>query len=216
VAATAGAVRVPVCGAVGQCENILGFPGGGLKYIHRANGQYVAVPTFSTCNCAINRRFYPNLRFDEGFQAAGEDELLSRTLAKEHNIVYAPNATVFHKPRDSFGAVFNWFVRRGQARVEMTRHADNKQQVVMRMLCASPFSRLTALAALCFISGVSLFPALAVVGLLYYASVLWRFRWALQYHPSALAFLMLPLVKSTMDIGLDTGTLITLLTRRRS
>jgi hypothetical protein len=159
---------------------------------------------------------YPGLRFEEGFQAAGEDELLSRTLAKEHTILYAPGATVFHKPRDSFRAVFKWFVRRGQARVEMLRHADNKKLFIMRLLYTSPYLRLTALTAFCLMSSLPFFPALVGVGLLYYSSVLWRFRWAIKYHPPAAVFLLVPFVKSTMDIGLDTGTIITLLSRRRS
>ncbi len=31
VVAVAGAVSVPKCGTIGKCENILGFPGGGLN-----------------------------------------------------------------------------------------------------------------------------------------------------------------------------------------
>ena len=55
IAAVGGAVFVPSCGVVGKCENIIGFPGGGMKYVHLAAGKVVRRETFSTCNCAIRR-----------------------------------------------------------------------------------------------------------------------------------------------------------------
>src|SRR5207244_1837157 len=41
VAGTAGAVLVRDCNAVGYAENILGFPGGGLRYLAAAGGRVV-------------------------------------------------------------------------------------------------------------------------------------------------------------------------------
>ena len=46
VAAVAGSVLLPDCGPIGQCENILGFPGGGVKFIHAAQGKTISLPTF--------------------------------------------------------------------------------------------------------------------------------------------------------------------------
>lgn len=213
VAATAGAVLVPPCGPVGQCENILGFPGGGARFIHRANGHAIPMSTFSTCNCAINRRLAGPVRFQEGFQTAGEDELLSRGISAKFKLIYTPFAVVRHQPRDSFGGVFRWFVRRGQARVHMARHVPSRAAYIRKIALTSMLLRLVILLALLAVLRIPVLPAVALVALLYYASVLWRFRWSRSFHPSLKTFLLLPLVRFTMDVAMDLGVLNTLLKR---
>ena len=39
VLGVAGAIAVQDCGLIGYAENILGFPGGGLRYAHHAKGH---------------------------------------------------------------------------------------------------------------------------------------------------------------------------------
>jgi GT2 family glycosyltransferase len=207
IAAVAGAVLVPACGFIGQCENILGFPGGGIKYLHRAAGETVAMSTFSTCNCSINRQITDEIFFHEGFQAAGEDELLSRAISKQHRILYNPRAVVFHKPRDSFAGIFNWFSRRGQARVEMMKHAENIVGYLIHAVSISPIFRFTLVIFICLFFKLKVVAVLGLLGIIYYGSVLLRFRWARQYYHSWKTFLMLPIVKSVMDMGMDIGVL---------
>ena len=213
VAATAGAVLVPPCGPIGQCENILGFPGGGAKFIHRANGRLISMSTFSTCNCAINRRLAGSVRFQEGFQTAGEDELLSRSISARFKLLYTPFAVVRHQPRDNLAGVFRWFMRRGQARVHMARHVASRGAYVQKMARTSMLLRLFVFLALVMVLKIPLWPAIAFMALLYCASVLWRFRWARRYHPSMTTFLILPPVRFMMDVAMDIGVLRTLLKR---
>ena len=213
VAATAGAVLVPPCGPVGQCENILGFPGGGAKHIHRAGGRIIPMRTFSTCNCAIHRELAGDVHFQEGFQNAGEDELLSRSISARFQLLYTPFAIVRHQPRDSLGGVFRWFVRRGQARVHMARHVASRGAYIRKTMGTSMLLRLFVFLVLLAILGIPVLPAVACMALLYYVSVLWRFRWARRFPPSMKTFLILPLVRFTMDVAMDIGVLRTLLKR---
>lgn len=213
VAATAGAVLVPPCGPIGQCENILGFPGGGARFIHRAAGKLIPMATFSTCNCAIHRELAGDVHFQEGFQNAGEDEVLSRSISARFELLYNPLAVVRHRPRDSLGGVFRWFLRRGQARVHMTRHVASRGAYIRKIMGTSTLLRLSVFLVLLAVLKIPVLPAVALVAALYYASVLWRFRWARQYHPSMKTFLFLPLVRFTMDVAMDLGVLNTLLKR---
>ncbi len=209
IGALAGAVLVPPCGPVGQCENILGFPGGGAKFLHRSGGRPHPIATFSTCNCAIHRKVTGPVQFREGFQSAGEDELLSREISARHSVRYQPDAVVRHQPRDSFSGVFQWFVRRGQARVQMAHYAPSRWRYILRMASISPLLRLLVLAAGLAAICVPILPVLAGFFALYYVLTLVRFRWAWAYYPSAATLLLLPLVKLTMDFGMDTGVLLT-------
>jgi cellulose synthase/poly-beta-1,6-N-acetylglucosamine synthase-like glycosyltransferase len=212
VAATAGSVRVPECGPVGQCENVLGFPGGGVKYVHASGGNTVLHPTFSTCNCAIRRSSLSEQpRFDQGFLSSGEDELLSRRISARHLLLYNPLAVVYHEPRDSVGGIFRWFVRRGQARVEMVRHVDDRARYLAHVAYVSPFLRLSLLIFFCLLVGFPVFPVVLLVAAVYHLSIMWRYRWAWRFFPSLTTHLILPWVKLVMDIGMDVGIAKTLL-----
>ena len=112
----AGAVLVRDCNAIGYAESILGFPGGGLRYLDAADGRVVPTMHLSTCNCAYRR---------EAIEAAGgfsplaalgaEDSLLAERVTARWPCRYVPAAAVYHKPRQRLGAIFHWFVRRGRA-----------------------------------------------------------------------------------------------------
>ncbi|MBN1674486.1 MAG: glycosyltransferase [Kiritimatiellae bacterium] len=205
-AASAGAVLVPACGAVGQCENILGFPGGGVRYVHAANSAPRHVGTFSTCNCAVRRSALSEpIEFPESLRNGGEDAIVSRRIAAEHPIVFTPFARVRHAPRDSLRGVFRWFVRRGVASVQMTALTPSAAAHVRWMLTNSPCVRLAGVVAAGLVLGVAVPGLLGALLLLYYGLVLWRFRWARRYYPSLKTWLMVPLVKATMDAGMDVG-----------
>ena len=217
VAATAGAVLVPACGPVGECENILGFPGGGVKFVEQARGKTVPRETFSTCNCAVYRWAVEEVGgFREFNRSSGEDELLSRQISSRHTLLYTPHAIVWHEPRDRIGKVFHWLVRRGHSRVEMAQNVSNKRQLYGKMVVQSPTVRL-ALGTLAG-AAVGVPPVAMPVALvsLYYASVLHRYRWSRRHHRSWKTFLLLPWVKAVMDVAMDIGTVEKLLARQKS
>jgi cellulose synthase/poly-beta-1,6-N-acetylglucosamine synthase-like glycosyltransferase len=208
VAAVAGAVLVSECGAIGECENILGFPGGGTKYVHRAQGALMRWFTFSTCNCAVRKSAIEMAGgFCEQLKNGGEDMLISAKITECGSILYNPHARVYHKARDSFLGVLRWFVRRGRACVEQARIADDKRAYIAPLVFNSVLLRFAVIIGVCFLIGWPVFPVVGTLALLYYASVLWRFRWARLYYSSIITFLSLPIVKAVMDIGMDIGVL---------
>ena len=214
-AAVGGAVLVPECGPIGQCENILGFPGGGIKYVHEACGKVVTRQTFSTCNALVQKQSLLNAGgFNKRCTLGNEDEMLARLLGRFHTILYNPHAVVYHAPRDSWTKVFRWFVRRGIAKQAVTGLSPTANKETALLLKNSPLLRATAIFLLLLLFCIPILPAFLLLGALYYAAVLWRFRWSRIYYPALRTFLHIPFVKLTMDIGYDLGLLTALLYRR--
>lgn len=216
-AAVSGAVLVPECGPVGECENILGFPGGGVKFVADARGKVVHRVTFSTCNCAVYRWAVEEVGgFQEANKSGGEDEALSRQISARHPMLYTPHAIVWHEPRDHIIKVYHWFVRRGLGRAEMARNSPTGAMLYYRMILQSPFVRLAVVSGIAVAVGIPLW--LAVLGLLalYYFSVLYRYRWSRRHYRAWKTFLVLPWVKAVMDVAMDIGTAKKLLARSAS
>jgi glycosyltransferase involved in cell wall biosynthesis len=212
--AIGGAVKVPVCGPVGQCENILGFPGGGVKYLHESHGTVIERPTFSTCNCIIGKQVLRDAGgFDERLRLGGEDEMLSRKIGVAHGVLYSPRAIVYHAPRDDLSRVFLWFVRRGKAKSTAMQFYPMPLKETVALFTNSPLLRIAMAIALIVIIRIPLLPALILLGGVYYTVMLRRYRWSLSYFPALKTFLYLPLVKMVMDIGFDTGLFVTWLNR---
>lgn len=201
----AGSVHVRDCGVLGLAENILGFPGGGLRYLHGSAGRTVPTRYLSTCNCAYRRRAIEEAGgFPEDASAGGEDYLLARRVVDNGPCVYVPDAGVYHRPRDSFGAIFRWFVRRGRSEPTILARSDRRGRLVLDLLRSSWSLRLALAAAV-----LSAWPALLawapVVLLAYYLALLWRYRFALRYPSHRRAWWIVPLVKVTMDLGTELG-----------
>ncbi len=205
IAAVGGAVYVPQCGVIGKCENIIGFPGGGIRYVHLAGGKTIRRDTFSTCNCAVRRSAIDEAGgFDESMRMGGEDEELSRLISAEWLIVYNPAAIVYHQPRDSFVSVYKWFVRRGMVEACRVSKAEKRGSIIAILLRNSIIVRIAAVCLLSVFSrmGFLFFLFSAVV---FYGFLLYKFRWSLRYYKSPKIFLMIPLVRGIMDIGRDCG-----------
>ena len=207
VSAVAGAVLLPPCGPIGECENILGFPGGGVKYVHMTANRLTDWTTFSTCNCAILREAVITAGgFDETLRYGGEDERLAAQIAETGRIVFQPAAIVRHAPRDSLKEVWRWFVRRGTAKAEAIKSNPAPRQTILTLLRNSPCLRIALLAGILgFCLGWFAIPALVCLMLLHAIFIVWRFRWASRYYPRLATRLLLPTVKITMDIAHDCG-----------
>jgi GT2 family glycosyltransferase len=211
----AGAVLVRSCGAVGYAENILGFPGGGLRYLYEAGGRIAPTRYLSTCNCAYRREAIHRAGgFPERGRMGGEDFLLAERIAALGSCVYTPHAVVYHRPRGRLRAVFAWFVRRGQGEM-LLRGAVAERRAFRAFLLRSSWTvRALVLGAL-----LLWWPALAwwlppaAAG--YYAAMLWRFRFARRFPAHRRAWWIVPIVKLTMDLGTEVGRCKALCGRRR-
>jgi GT2 family glycosyltransferase len=211
----AGAVLVRECGPLGYAENILGFPGGGLRYLHEARGKAVPTRYLSTCNCAYRRDAVIRAGgFPEEARFGGEDFLLAEQVATLGPCLYAPDAVVYHRPRGRLRAVFRWFMRRGESEIMLLHATTATRSFRWYLLRSSWTMRLLLLVAL--LAG---WPRLAVllppIGILYYGLILWQFRFARAYPPHRRAWWLVPIVKVTMDLGAELGRWRGLLSRGR-
>ena len=205
VVGVAGAVLVKDCGLLGYAENILGFPGGGLRYLHDAGGRIVPTRYLSTCNCSYQREAVLQAGgFNEDARLGGEDSLLAERVNTVGRCVYTPNAVVYHRTRDSLPTVFRWFARRGQSELLILARSADRSAVLRYLLRSSWTVRLLALLAV-----LAYWPRLVVLlpgaVALYYAVLLWQFRYARAYPTHRTAWWLVPIVKLAMDLGTEVG-----------
>jgi GT2 family glycosyltransferase len=211
----AGAVLVRECGPIGYAENILGFPGGGLRYLHEARGKVVPTRYLSTCNCAYRKEAVLQAGgFPEEARFGGEDFLLAERVATLGPCLYAPDAVVYHRPRGRLCEVFRWFMRRGESEIMLLHTTTARRSFRWYLLRSSWIMRLLLLVAL-----LAWWPQLAILlppaGILYYGLILWRFRFARAYPSHRRAWWLVPIVKVTMDLGAELGRWKGLLSRGR-
>ncbi len=206
VAGVAGAVRVQSRDLLAQCENILGFPEGGLRYIAASGGRVVPTRYLSTCNCAYRKQVVLEADgFDVDTMYSGEDYLLAQRITARHRCVFSPGAVVFHAPRGSVRGIFWWFVRRGRSDIQLWNLVSDPRRHLFRGAYASLTVR--SLVTLPFLvwAGEKALPLLGLLAGLYYLTMLWRYRYALHFSRPVGAYLLTPMVKAVMDAGMGAG-----------
>ena len=215
VLGVAGAVLVKECGLIGYAENILGFPGGGLRYLHVAEGRVIPTRYLSTCNCAYRRETVLEAGgFLEDARLGGEDFLLAERVTALGSCVYTPKAVVYHRPRGKLGMIFRWFVRRGQSEIGLFRATTDRGRLAWYLIRGSWTLRIVVLIfILVHWPGLLVFVPAGALG--YYAALLWRFRFARRYPSHRRAWWLVPLVKFTMDLGTEVGRWKELASRSR-
>ena len=205
VMGVAGAVLVRAAGAVGYAENILGFPGGGLRYLHAAGGRTVPTRHLSTCNCAYRREAIRRAGgFPERGRFGGEDFLLAERVSAMGACVYTPDAVVYHRPRGRLGAVLCWFIRRGQSEMLLRDAVRDRGTFRVFLLRSSWTLRLLALGA-ALLRWPALWWWLLPAASLYAGLLLWRFRFARRFPTHRRAWWLIPIVKVVMDLGTELG-----------
>jgi mycofactocin glycosyltransferase len=201
----AGAVLVRNCGLIGYAENILGFPGGGLRYRHAAKGGVVPTRHLSTCNCAYRKEAILQAGgFVAGARLGGEDFLLAERIVALGPCVYAPDAVVFHRPRGRLPDIFRWFMRRGESEIALLQTSANRGGFLRFLLRSSWSLRAVGLLTLCLV-WPPLLALLPIAVAAYYGAMLWRFRFARAYPSHRRAWWLVPVIKLVMDIGTEAG-----------
>lgn len=211
----AGAVMVRNCGPIGYAENILGFPGGGLQYLHNAHGQVVPTHFLSTCNCAYRKEALLRVEsFSEDARLGAEDSLVAERINTLGPCVYAPTAMVYHRARARLSAIFRWFMRRGQGEIGFLQATPTPWKSIWYLFRSSWALRFLAILVVLFH-----WPWAAIlipVGMLVYSGIiLWRFRYARGYPTHRRAWWLIPVVKLTMDLGAEVGRWKALILRER-
>jgi GT2 family glycosyltransferase len=208
VAGTAGAVLVRDCNAIGYAENILGFPGGGLRYLAAAGGRVVPTTFLSTCNCVYRRAAVEAVGGFPALASLGaEDSLLAERVTARWPCRYAPDAVVYHKPRQRLGAIFPWFVRRGRAEMRILPAKARPAATLLALTRGSVLLRLAVAAAVAAGLPWPLVLTLPLLVAAYYAALLRRFAFAWRYPTHRRGFWLAPVVRVIADAGAEVGRL---------
>jgi GT2 family glycosyltransferase len=205
VLGVAGAVAVHECGLIGYAENILGFPGGGLRYAHQAQGHTVPTEHLSTCNCAYRKTALQLVGgFPEEARAGSEDSLIAERVAQLGRCCYTPHAVVYHRTRDRLSTVAGWFMRRGYSEMASIQHRVGKSLFLTYVIRSSWTLRMVVI--LLIAAWVPSVVALMPLGFMfYYLAMLWRYRFARDYPSHRAAWWVVPFVKLTMEVGNELG-----------
>ena len=91
----------------------------------------------------------------------------------------------------------------------MLSNIKAKVRYVGQILYQSTFLRVTVFLGLMSFTDIPTYMSIILWATLYYGFLFFRYRWARTFYPSAKTRLLLPLVKLTMDLGMDVGTFAT-------
>ena len=207
-----GGVTIPAgSNCVGWAESLLGFPGGGVKRILESDGQIQKTCYVSTLNCAYTREAVDMAGwFDDRLSSGSEDYLLAQLVSKQGTCLYVPDAVVIHAPRSKIGSIWNWFVTRGRADIELVRLKKLAKFNLSSLLKSSFGLKLAIMAGMAaLLWGYSpLWSGISMTGCLgfYFLQQLNRnFRvWDRSSSPLAV-LLVIPFVKVIMDLATDLG-----------
>ena len=217
VLGVAGAVKVRECNTIGYCENVLGFPGGGLKYIHRANRKLIPTIEISTLNAAYRKNTVIQAGgFDEeAGQTGGEDYLLAKLICNKNNCFYVPNAVVYHKVRGNFWKNLKWFVRRGKSDISILNKVENPQNRLLWILQSSIIVKIFIGTGIFYLLIRNLEISILLFFILYYMKNFYAYSFSYKYLKNLKVLFLAPILKLILDFGTDIGRLAYLLFEKK-
>jgi len=201
-----GGVIVPEnTNGMGWAESLLGFPGGGVTRVIKAEGEHQETLEISTLNACYRKDVVLQAGgFSAHARFGGEDYVLAKKVAEKGKLLFAPLAQVKHEARGSLSSIWTWFVRRGRAEYDLWHSDFAPKGYGVWMLRSSLLLKLLPFIVLCYWSVLPL----VVFVLLMVTANRWRFRWVLKHHdiPRA-AWMWLPWVRMLMGLATDVGRL---------
>ena len=205
-----GGVTVPEgTNAIGWAESIIGFPGGGIRRIQETRGKNQETQEISTLNCAYRKSDIDRVGgFDERLVLGGEDYVMAKQVCNYGRCLFVPRALVRHKARGTLRKIWEWFVRRGRAEIAMLKAGAQEKVNYLTVLRSSLMIKLSILITLAFFwfghAGLFFVLCCLVYGFFQYVRLYKAWRLSSSTFKS---LAVLPVVKITMDIGMDWGRL---------
>ncbi len=213
VAGVGGAVLPRNSSLIGLSEHVLGYPGGGLPYMHRAGGQLVETRQLSTVNCAYRRQAVLEAGgFNPHAARGGEDYLLAQEVTKRHRCLFNPRAIVYHEPRGTLRRLFRRFVNFGRGQVELIGFVGDNRRLLKLVLGQSLSLKYLGVFLLLWLARLSPLWLLAVVAV-HYGYLIFSYRFVLKYIPRWDVLLAVPGVRFVADLGMDVGRVLGLTER---
>ncbi len=208
IVAVQGGVSVPEnSNAVGWAETLLGVPGGGFRRVLQAHDRLQETREVSTLNCAYRRSVIDKIGgFEKQLKITGEDYLLAKQACSYGKCLFIPAALVHHTPRGNLINIWHWFHRRGRAEVAVIRTGKQKDMGYGTLIRSSLLIKIFLLILLGTLSlDLFVFWVLAALGAYALVQYCRYFKpWRLS-RASGYALMILPLVKLTMDVAIDSG-----------
>lgn len=202
----AGATLSQPGNLIGRCEEIMGYPGGGLKRVIDAKGKILKTNNLSGCNSAYRKSVFEEFKFKEdGFgKLGGDDWWLGHQVSEKYGAYFNPDAILYHKPRGSLSSIVKWFTRRRINELFGMEYEFHKKGFTLLL---SEFKNLIFLRLLLWIGLIIIFEIKGfIAGLIGLVLILVitviRHMPGIRYHNDYRIIFVLPAVRLAMDIGI--------------
>jgi glycosyltransferase involved in cell wall biosynthesis len=202
----AGATLAPPGNLIGKCEEIMGYPGGGLKRVLKAKGQIEKTNLLSGCNCIYMKKVFEDFQYKEDSfgKLGGDDFLLGLEVSKKYGSFFNPDAIIYHKPRGNLIKIITWFYRRRINEYLMKEYESGGKgiRILMGEFRTLILVRLFLWVALTVGLGLAGF-TLGILGILGILGVtVYRHLPGIKHHGDLRLLVVLPIVKLVMDLGI--------------
>lgn len=191
---------------IGRCEEIMGYPGGGLKRVLAAKGKIIKTNNLSTCNSAYKISVFEEFKFKEdGFgKLGGDDWWFGHQVSEKYGAYFNPNAILYHKPRGNLSSIVKWFTRRRINELLGMEHEFHKKGF---FLMATEIKNLISVRLLLWIGLIIIFGIkglmAGMIGLILILVItVIRHLPGIIYHNDYRLIFVLPAVRLAMDIGI--------------
>ncbi|MDA8244172.1 MAG: glycosyltransferase [Elusimicrobia bacterium] len=199
----AGLTRAQESGLIGETEEILGVPGGGIARLLSTSGELVETRSLSACNCAYRGAVARGIRFKEDSygRIGGEDWYMAEMVCSRGKCVFTPRAVVYHKPRaDLFRLVHTFYRREACAHLAAREYYHrSRTQYFTDKGFGLVTGRILSAAVIAALAGPLWLPPLFV---LYYFAVLWKKRRLFPLVRHKPAFFLVPLTNLAVQAGI--------------
>ena|GEM_PF-680070 len=191
---------------IGKCEEIMGYPGGGLKRFLRSQGKIERTNLLSGCNCAYRKEVFRDFQFKEDSfgKLGGDDYLLGLQVSEKYGAYFNPHAIIYHKPRGDLFKIIKWFYRRriNEFLIKEYESKKNKIGVFLSEVKTTITLRLLLWIILAVGFGSMGFAAGLMGFFLILIVTIFRHLNGIRHHKTPLLFIVLPVVKLSMDVGI--------------
>ena len=205
VGGVAGTTLAQDGNAIGKCEEIMGFPGGGVKRYVKSGGRIEPTKLLSGCNCAYDKKVFETMTFEEKGVGilGGDDCMLGIQVSEKYGCKYNPNAIVYHKPRGNLFKIVKWFERRriNEFLYEEKEHGTKNYYTLLRGLHKSVLLRILIILTLILCGAFTSIIAFALI-IFYFCVLYYKHLRIIIFTKEYSTVFVLPIVKIFMDIGI--------------
>jgi glycosyltransferase involved in cell wall biosynthesis len=213
----AGLVRAQKGNLLGETEEILGLPGGGLWALERSKEQIVPTGLLSTCNLAYKKEVFKEFSFiEESFgKYGGDDWYLGKQVSEKYKCIFNPKAIVYHKPRANIFRLIHTYYRR-----QITDYLG-KRDLYHENKIKAIFGKKHQCVIFKILLGLGIIVIYHIYGLVflvlfYYLLSIFSARSLFKFVDSKISYFLYPFVKFITELGILKGEILILFSSEES